>query len=796
MYIDILWVMELFFVVFLTSFSLYATYLLPLQYCDLLHRCAAHLGKWERLDRLTIAAISNNSGSSSSSNSYYNSNSMTTSTCSSISSGSSNNSSSNSSYGAGGSIQITNSIITNTICTEWSKHNGLYADGSVVRHQGQLYKAVAIADTLGVAAEPGNSDHSRFYRIASDPVTLIGTMAVFQVVLIAIQFWLLILTTDWQHIVTLVLLIFANYLLLAKTFKDRVIIGRIYKPSPEDLQLIRQLQQYFSSMKQYQYITLGELDALSSAADENLKVNIYAFVANLKVRSQSVDTLENGDIKTELELRDGSTDTYAACIIYSNSSESFSDQIQIAQIIRMHRAKIKKATNGKLFIYGKLRVAGFAVLLFSGQLGDSFNPLYQSSANFTVPSDHKERITSLRNFFMMNQPIIIEDPPTTSDDAGISDDHLIATTSTSPLNQIATYANKEETNEIIKNANIRCLNELVPRDYSDICVQAIALFMGDRNNVILRCWDTTSPPRKIFMLNTDCVHEVICRDEKLEMTAADYWCDIVLYEEHGDFARNNVKCGDILLLINMHFYQSKNDIALTMHGGRCFKRSIVILDDNNELKHYLLRTIDEFKANRVSLCSNIQIDVENERSIEDQIPSTQPLDEINDLTEQQMELWKCWASVRMRQIHAVQLAWIYSYAWKKKQQINLQLERSCNLAKMAVKFTIRQILQLLFVYNKDLFTNLAKLSLQQRNTLFMNFLLTYMEGAYGDGLISELKDEHKRSDDNSKQMKISKKRKGENSKDDTVQSLLWNLLPGTVLKLSGFDLFVFVFILK
>lgn len=35
---------------------------------------------------------------------------------------------------------------------------------------------------------------------------------------------------------------FANYLLLAKVFKDRVLIGRIYTPNSEDLQLIRQIQ--------------------------------------------------------------------------------------------------------------------------------------------------------------------------------------------------------------------------------------------------------------------------------------------------------------------------------------------------------------------------------------------------------------------------------------------------------------------------------------------------------------------------------------------------------------------------
>ncbi|VDO70499.1 unnamed protein product [Onchocerca flexuosa] len=104
-------------------------------------------------------------------------------------------------------------------------------------------------------------------------------------------------------------------------------------------------------------------------------------------------------------------------------------------------------------------------------------------------------ITSLRNLFKIDEPMIIEDLPTTSGDPGISGVQLIATTSMSSVNQTVTYANKEEINEILKNANIRRLNELFPRHYNDICVQAIALFIGDRNNVILRCWDTTSPPK-------------------------------------------------------------------------------------------------------------------------------------------------------------------------------------------------------------------------------------------------------------------------------------------------------------
>lgn len=120
-YIDILWVSELFCIVFLTSFSLYATYLLPLQYCDLIHRCAAHLGKWERLDRLTIATIGSNGGSS---NCCYNSTSSSSgSSCSSSSSSGSSSSNSSSCIGAigggdGSSTQTTNSAAINTAYSE------------------------------------------------------------------------------------------------------------------------------------------------------------------------------------------------------------------------------------------------------------------------------------------------------------------------------------------------------------------------------------------------------------------------------------------------------------------------------------------------------------------------------------------------------------------------------------------------------------------------------------------------------------------------------------------------------
>lgn len=48
--VDEWWEFELGLVVGLTAFSLYITYLLPLNYLDLLHRAAVHLGTWVSSD--------------------------------------------------------------------------------------------------------------------------------------------------------------------------------------------------------------------------------------------------------------------------------------------------------------------------------------------------------------------------------------------------------------------------------------------------------------------------------------------------------------------------------------------------------------------------------------------------------------------------------------------------------------------------------------------------------------------------------------------------------------------------
>lgn len=70
--------------------------------------------------------------------------------------------------------------------------------------------------------------------LMKDPLRVVNYLCLLQALLILVQFVMLVHSTDWQHIVTLVLLMFANYVLLFKLFKDKVILGRIYNPSRDD----------------------------------------------------------------------------------------------------------------------------------------------------------------------------------------------------------------------------------------------------------------------------------------------------------------------------------------------------------------------------------------------------------------------------------------------------------------------------------------------------------------------------------------------------------------------------------
>ncbi|VDP03488.1 unnamed protein product [Soboliphyme baturini] len=100
----------------------------------------------------------------------------------------------------------------------------LWPDGSVVKHYRSVYKGSGCS----IAADPSNEDHRKFYV-----VRVVNGLCVLNALLILCPFLMLIHSYEWQHIMTLVLLMFTNYILLFKMFKDKIIMSRIYFPTDD-----------------------------------------------------------------------------------------------------------------------------------------------------------------------------------------------------------------------------------------------------------------------------------------------------------------------------------------------------------------------------------------------------------------------------------------------------------------------------------------------------------------------------------------------------------------------------------
>lgn len=100
LFYDITWATQHFFFVFLGCFTAFSLYMLPLRYCDTLHRAALHLGKWDKIETRAILPVA----------------------------------------------------------YTWQE-DLLWPQGILVRHGKDMYKALGDSN----AAEPGNVSYSRFY---------------------------------------------------------------------------------------------------------------------------------------------------------------------------------------------------------------------------------------------------------------------------------------------------------------------------------------------------------------------------------------------------------------------------------------------------------------------------------------------------------------------------------------------------------------------------------------------------------------------------------------------------------
>ncbi|XP_066993587.2 transmembrane protein 39A isoform X3 [Anabrus simplex] len=166
LYYDVYWATQHLAFVWLGCFTMYIVHCYPVKYCNTLHRAALHLGRWARIE-----------GRSS------------------------------------------------HIPTHMWAESTLWHQGALVKHCKELYKAEGISN----AAEPGNQTHARFYAVFNNPTALVFSLLGLQLFLVAVQVVVLVRSSEWYHVVSVTLLLFANYYTLFKLCRDYLVCWKVYK---------------------------------------------------------------------------------------------------------------------------------------------------------------------------------------------------------------------------------------------------------------------------------------------------------------------------------------------------------------------------------------------------------------------------------------------------------------------------------------------------------------------------------------------------------------------------------------
>ncbi|XP_063067663.1 transmembrane protein 39A [Engraulis encrasicolus] len=165
-YYDMRWSCEHLIMVWINAFVMLMSQLLPPSYCDLLHRSAAHLGRWQRLE-----------------------------------------------HGA----------YSNAPQHLWSE-NTIWPQGVLVRHSRCLYKAVGSYNV----ALPSDVSHSRFYFLFHKPLRILNLLIGIESSVILYQLYSLMRSERWNHTLSLGLILFCNYYVLFKLLRDRIVLGKAY----------------------------------------------------------------------------------------------------------------------------------------------------------------------------------------------------------------------------------------------------------------------------------------------------------------------------------------------------------------------------------------------------------------------------------------------------------------------------------------------------------------------------------------------------------------------------------------
>ncbi|KAK6325696.1 hypothetical protein J4Q44_G00050380 [Coregonus suidteri] len=165
-YYDMRWSCEHLIMVWINAFVMLMSQLLPPSYCDLLHRSAAHLGRWQKLEH----------GSYSNAPQHL-----------------------------------------------WSEST-VWPQGVLVRHSRSLYKAVGPYNV----ALPSDVSHARFYFLFHKPLRILNLLIWIESSVVLYQLYSLLRSESWNHTLSLGLILFCNYYVLFKLLRDRIVLGKAY----------------------------------------------------------------------------------------------------------------------------------------------------------------------------------------------------------------------------------------------------------------------------------------------------------------------------------------------------------------------------------------------------------------------------------------------------------------------------------------------------------------------------------------------------------------------------------------
>lgn len=168
-YYDKRWSCELFLLVSISTSVILMQHLLPASYCDLLHKAAAHLGCWQKVDP---------------------------------------------------------ALCSNVLQHPWTEEC-MWPQGVLVKHSKNVYKAVGHYNV----AIPSDVSHFRFHFFFSKPLRILNILLLLEGAVIVYQLYSLMSSDKWHQTISLALILFSNYYAFFKLLRDRLVLGKAYSYS-------------------------------------------------------------------------------------------------------------------------------------------------------------------------------------------------------------------------------------------------------------------------------------------------------------------------------------------------------------------------------------------------------------------------------------------------------------------------------------------------------------------------------------------------------------------------------------